>query len=109
MNYIKELYSNPKLEPQIYLAARAVEIYFFRLIREKNTGPNPRGDGVLQGLVDKLVSLKDQAPYKNYQAFFSDIENLLSPIFTSEHLKLCLLSTLVPTAQPMLEKLFATQ
>lgn len=86
------------------LAARAVEIYFYRLIRQKSSGPNPKGDAALIGLVDKLKSSQRESQFKNFHQFFMSLDNILAPVFTLEHLKMTILTTLVPTAQPMLEK-----
>ena len=86
------------------LAARAVEIYFYRLIRNKSSGPNPKGDAALQGLVEKLKSCQKESQFKNFTQFFMTLDNILYPVFTLDHLKMVILTTLVPTAQPMLEK-----
>jgi hypothetical protein len=93
----------PKRHPLVVLAARATEIYFYRLLRDRSR--SRVGDAEVSALVDKMMLLAKRDDMRPYTNFFREMDGILSPMFELRQFKLALIQTLAPGAQPLLEKL----
>lgn len=89
------------------LAAKAVEIYFFRIIRRKS-GSSAKGDAALRTMIEKYTQLKNLSAYRSYSQFFEATEGIMDSLYDFETLQKDILSILFPIAQPMFEGLFTS-
>lgn len=87
----------------VVLAARATEIYFYRLMRDRSRSRT--GDSDLASLVDRMQQLARREDMRPYASFFRDMDGILNPMFDLPQFKLSLIHTLTPSAKPLLEKL----
>ena len=91
------------------LASHAVEIYFYRILREKRQITDDdrmaQSEKMLREVVERLSQRQVKPEYQPFVSFFQESETLTSPLCDLQHFKLMLLRTLAPSAKPLLEKL----
>jgi len=91
----------------IELAARATELFFYRLIRRKSDIAQSvdSADG-LSELLDLLLSFKSIPEMLPFSAFFNEAENFLSPLYDLSHFRAIVLKTIAPSVQLLFESVF---
>ena len=127
MEYLRGISTNNKNAANIILATKAVEIFFYKLIRNKTLIANPKADSALELLVDQLLSLQKKVcfnifykfiiifkniltlkkdKFKPYSEFFNKVAmELLSSLFSLHYFEHQLILTLFPSSFPILEKI----